>query len=128
MSTADPRELRRILYTSRAVKGDLIDILAVSRANNGIDGVTGLLLARGSEYVQLLEGPPESVGRAFQRIERDERHTGINVLSDSTANSRVFADWAMAGLPGEPGDVMAIRLQAALRDAPDDVRSAFAVQ
>ena len=101
MTTMVHGEIRRIIYTSRAVASDLIGTLSVSRANNGLDGITGLLLARAGQYVQVLEGPPQSVSDTFSRIRRDSRHSDITILADTLEKERIFADWAMAGLPGE---------------------------
>lgn len=90
MSSSEPATLRRLVYTSRANDHDLIDILRVSRANNGIDGVSGLLLARLGMFVQVLEGQPESVATTFQRIRYDTRHSHVEVLSDTVETKRAF--------------------------------------
>lgn len=121
--------LRRIVYASRAVGGDMrrdhLDILAESRRNNGIDGISGLLWSRADRYLQLLEGPPDSVGATFDRIRRDPRHADVTVIDDREEPERIFADWAMAGLPGEHPQDAEARLRLLLRDAPDAVRRMF---
>ena len=123
--------LRRIVYASRPtgadVRRDHLDILAVSRRNNGVDGISGLLWSRADRYLQLLEGPPESVEGTFDRIRRDPRHVDVTIIDDREQPERVFADWAMAGLPGEhPRDAEA-RLRLLLQGAPDDVRRMFSL-
>ena len=122
-------EYRRILYRSRATgdhgRRDLSPILAVSRLNNGLDGVSGLLWTNGHRYVQRLEGPPESVALTFARIARDPRHEAIEIADDSVATERVFGDWTMANLAGGSDADDQERLMAALRDAPAGVRHAF---
>lgn len=122
-------EYRRILYRSLATddhgQHDLSPILAVSRINNGLDGISGLLWTNGHQYVQLLEGPPESVALTFARIVRDPRHEAIEIADDSVATERVFGDWTMANLAGGADEDNRERLMAALRDAPASVRRTF---
>jgi len=122
-------QYRRILYRSLATgnhgRRDLSPILAVSRLNNGLDGISGLLWTDGHRYVQLLEGPPDSVALTFARIARDPRHEAIEIADDSVAAERVFGDWTMADLAGGADEDNRERLMAALRDAPAAVRRAF---
>lgn len=121
--------LKRVVYTSRVQDrlsaADLMAIYDASRRNNGVDGVTGVLWVENGHFLQLIEGPQESVDLAFSRIMEDSRHGEIVVLEDAFQDKRVFADWAMAGLPGErPADALE-RLGRLLRHAPDDVTRFF---
>ena len=121
--------LTRVVYMSRSVgsypREDRAAILASSRHNNGMDGVTGILWAEGDRYLQLLEGPRDSVESTFERIARDPRHEHITVIDRGEQAVRLFGDWAMAGLPGEgPSDARS-RLSAMLRNAPDDIIALF---
>jgi hypothetical protein len=84
--------MHALLYRSRARPGlladDLNDIIETAEARNRRLGVTGLLLhgrmealpGVAGEFVQWLEGPEEAVETLFGNIERDGRHTGIEVL------------------------------------------------
>ncbi|MFD1787367.1 BLUF domain-containing protein [Sphingomonas floccifaciens] len=123
MSAVPP--LRRLIYSSRAVGRDLSDakhdILAVSRRNNGMDGISGILWSAGDHYLQVLEGPAESVDTAFDRIRADPRHTDIHILDDRSVDARQFGDWAMAGMPGDHPEDARERLRMMLRNADADV-------
>ena len=63
--------LRQIIYASERTGGreaaadELRRILEQSRHNNAIDGVTGLLWSDGRRFMQVLEGPDESVAPTF---------------------------------------------------------------
>ena len=122
-------DCRRIIYRSRSSGGDgrsdLAAILASSRRNNGVDGVSGLLWTDGERFVQLLEGPPESVGLTFDRIRYDPRHRGVEVVEDGVEPERVFGDWSMANLLGDTDEDDYRRLAFALLNAPGSVRTAF---
>lgn len=121
---------RRIVYSSRAVGGraadDHLAILEVSRRNNGMDGISGILWCMKGRFLQLLEGPPESVSAAFARIARDPRHDDIRIIDDREVPRRQFADWAMAGMPGDHPDDAAAQLKMLLRNADSDVVGIFA--
>ena len=92
--------MRQLLYQSRATGrvGD-IEIAAIldqSRHNNAIDGITGLLWTSAGAFLQVLEGPSDSVHAAMARIRLDPRHCDIIVLSDADIAARQFGDWTMA--------------------------------
>ncbi|MFT6128148.1 MAG: hypothetical protein ACJAVA_002647 [Flavobacteriaceae bacterium] len=91
--------LRRIIYTSQAAeqfsKRDLLDLLHESRAFNTIDNVTGILMYRTGNFLQVLEGESEAVGNLLTRILRDPRHNDIKIIKDSAADRRLFSTWAM---------------------------------
>lgn len=75
-------------------------ILAASRRNNARDGVTGLLVAGGNRFLQLLEGPTEQVRGTYARIRADDRHFAAVVLSARMADRRQCPDWAMGYIVG----------------------------
>ena len=90
----------QICYISTArpsVTPDEVErILAASRRNNRRDGVTGLLLFNGKRFLQLLEGPPESVATTYARISADPRHFAVVKLSERLIDEREFGRWEMA--------------------------------
>ena len=116
---------RRIIYTSLARDADYLATLRQSRVNNGIDGISGLLAFDGRRFVQLIEGPPDSVSAAFKRIESDRRHTAIIVISDTMEPDRAFGGWTMAGMPGDAEALTCELLSAMLKRAPAEVQQAF---
>jgi hypothetical protein len=91
--------LRRIIYTSQASeqfsKRGLLDLLHESRAFNTIDEVTGVLMHRKGNFLQVLEGESEAVGNLLTRILRDPRHNDIKIIMDSTVDRRLFSNWTM---------------------------------
>jgi Sensors of blue-light using FAD len=74
----------------------LVDLLATSRANNARLGITGMLLYKDGNVMQVLEGEPQNVRALYAKIARDPRHTGIVVLLQGTAETRQFPEWSMA--------------------------------
>jgi hypothetical protein len=94
--------------TSPPSKEDLLDILHVSRRNNREAGITGLLLYSGGTFIQALEGPPEQVQEAFDRILHDPRHRGTEVLLEELKEQRYFPDWEMGFYQVSESDVQEI--------------------
>ena len=92
--------MRQIVYFSTASgRQDAIvvaDIVARSRANNLRDGVTGLLVAGGHRYLQVVEGPDGAVDQLALRLRRDERHLAMSILIDRAIERRSFDGWSMA--------------------------------
>ncbi len=92
--------MRQVTYISTATAtmtdADVDAILAVSRRNNAAAGVTGLLLYDGRRFLQALEGAPEAVERAYQRIRLDPRHRAVVLLSGGEVEQRAFGAWSMA--------------------------------
>lgn len=123
-------DYRRLIYTSVArgddPRADRVAILGQSRANNGLNGITGVLWADDVGYLQVLEGAPDVVAATFARISGDERHSELHVLSDTLENKRVFSDWSMASLlRGETDVELQTRLGRLLRSAPDEIKAKF---
>jgi hypothetical protein len=95
----------RLIYisTARAVvtPAELDGILAVSRRNNALAGVTGLLVVGGRRFLQALEGPEAAVTETFARIGRDPRHFAVVTLRHDIIATRAFPDWSMGYRRGD---------------------------
>lgn len=91
--------LIRIIYVSRASSPlplELGDILAVSRKNNPLIGVSGAMCLLNGTYLQFLEGEDVTVDALYQKIAKDPRHTHINVLVREQIVQREYPKWSMA--------------------------------
>ena len=89
-----------LIYVSTSVKllkdDELLDILKVSRENNISSEVTGLLLYKGGNFMQVLEGPDEMVTALYEKIKTDPRHKDVSVISREQIQARQFHAWEMA--------------------------------
>ncbi len=92
----------RLIYKSRSIEPidwDLVSaILETSKAQNVERGITGVLLASGTHFLQVLEGSFEGVNALYCAIVRDPRHDEIQLVSFSCVEERLFEGWAMHGL------------------------------
>ena len=92
--------MRQIAYFSTAAEPQTPEcvqpILVNSRANNRRHCITGLLVAGGNRYMQVIEGPKGAVETLYATIRRDQRHLAVTTLLDRPLFERMFADWSMA--------------------------------
>lgn len=104
----------RLIYVSTArnlmSKEVLVDILAKAREKNARLGITGMLLYKDGNFLQLLEGEEDNVRALYDTISHDHRHFDSMIILDEPVQERMFADWTMgfhdledAGLQSLPG-------------------------
>ena len=88
-----------LVYVSSAIRpfsaDELTELLAVSRANNATLGVTGMLLYKSGNFMQVLEGEEGAVQALRAKIVRDPRHQGILILLQQEQSARAFPHWSM---------------------------------
>lgn len=100
--------IHRLVYYSRnrgagspeEMTTTIEQILAASRRNNVSVNVTGALMFNAGCFAQVLEGPKAAVEHTFERIQQDERHGDVSVLSFGAVAERAFDRWSM-GFVGE---------------------------
>jgi len=91
--------LINLIYGSsatQAMSNDmLLDILKTARANNRRLNVTGMLLYRDGNFLQVLEGEPDVVESLYQEIQRDPRHHQVTKFAVRPVTNRNFGEWEM---------------------------------
>ena len=89
-----------LVYVSSATglysRADLDTILAQSHANNARLDISGALLYKDGNLMQVLEGERTAVEGLYATISRDPRHHGAIRILDGTQSNRQFAGWSMA--------------------------------
>ncbi len=71
------------------------ELLEQSRERNLKNRITGLLLYKDGQFMQVLEGDEAAVMKIFASIERDPRHKSVDVLRAEYIQYRDFPDWSM---------------------------------
>lgn len=96
----DSSSIERLVYRSRSVQPSptaaLDSILTVSHRRNERSEITGVLGFTGRTYVQLLEGPGDSLEDLLERLHSDPRHTDMKVLARGPVEARLVPAWTMA--------------------------------
>jgi hypothetical protein len=93
--------VKRIRYISEfaapMTAEQISELARRSAENNQRDDITGMLVASGSIFFQLIEGPDEAIDSLFRRIQADDRHHNVLLLGIEQGDlKRVCPDWAMA--------------------------------
>jgi len=95
----DVYSMYMIVYVSSAVglfsDHELEELLQKARANNRSLDITGMLLYKDGNFMQLLEGPKEAVESLVEKIKCDPRHRGFQALLRQETEGREFKDWEM---------------------------------
>ena len=91
--------MKSVLYVSVADPELGIDgihsIVSHSQQRNAADGITGIMLYNGSNFLQLIEGDEAAIDACYARIQRDPRHSGVATLREELIAVREFPAWAM---------------------------------
>lgn len=94
-------DLDRVIYLSTATGStgsllNMVSILAESQRNNERDGLTGALVAHDERFIQVLEGPRQTLDGLLRRLTKDPRHKDITIIDRRPIDERLFTGWAMA--------------------------------
>ncbi len=130
----------QLIYVSSAVTPfsdeELKSLLVNCRSRNTSIEVTGLLLYKDGNFMQLLEGEREVLETLYTKISRDPRHRGLIVLIRQTIAERSFPNWSMGfrdlrnkevqSLPGY-NQFMNTSLDSPTLSAPSQAERLFAV-
>ena len=87
----------------RLTRGRGLDPNYVKSSNPPPTISTGLLLFARGGFLQALEGEHDQVAEVFARISNDQRHHGIEIITDCEVTTRQFGNWAMASSDGTEG-------------------------
>ena len=91
--------LMNLIYASSATRKmndqDLLDILKKSHENNRRLDITGMLLYRGGNFLQVLEGEEAVLDERFKVILKDPRHYQVTLLLKRPVPKRHFENWEM---------------------------------
>jgi hypothetical protein len=89
------KPMRQIVYfstaTSRQDAPTIAALLAVSGDFPGGEKITGLLVAGGHRYLQVIEGPALTAEAVLEPIRRHPCHVGLTVLVNRKITARSFA-------------------------------------
>ena len=74
---------------------ELQALLDQARKKNTRLDVTGMLLYKDGNFMQVFEGEQEVVMKLAGNIAPDPRHKGVLVILRGTSEQRLFPDWSM---------------------------------
>lgn len=91
--------INQLVYISQSVRKmsgeELNAIQRAAKKNNQHIDVTGSLFYNGGWFLQVLEGPLQTITDLYHKIERDPRHKNSRLLYNEPAKFRTFTRWSM---------------------------------
>ncbi|QJW98308.1 BLUF domain-containing protein [Frigoriglobus tundricola] len=101
--------LLQIIYASAAAptltQTELENLLARARLKNSRLGITGILLHHEGTFLQVIEGPPDTVQGLFAKIIKDPRHTHVVLLLRRAVEAPSFEGWHVGFVNAERHDL-----------------------
>lgn len=88
--------LKAICYVSNLHQNHITELdklLNLSKNNNIKSGITGLLIYKNGNFLQILEGKKEDVYSLYNKISLDNRHHHIIKILDTDISGRIFEDY-----------------------------------
>ncbi len=82
-------------HVGHSISEDLEAIASSAFRNNPRLGLTGALFFDGGRFVQVLEGPPDSVETLLGLIRSDKRARDVEILFDTFERQRSMSEWSM---------------------------------
>lgn len=94
-----PSFMISLVYVSSAVEtfsqAELKTLLETSRRNNALTGISGLLLYKDGNFMQVIEGEAAEIHKLHSKISHDPRHGGLITLTEKIIQHRQFPEWKM---------------------------------
>ena len=137
--------IRRIAYASiprpDLARIELPRVIASARNNNELNGIGGVLVYTGADFLHVIEGPPPAVALLWERIRRDHRHRAIGKFHDDVAAEAWYPEFRVGYLRDDesirriaawrelciaPEEMLAQHLQAVLRQSDPGTTSGYA--
>jgi hypothetical protein len=104
--------MKYIVYISTTSKiltdSELADMLRENYLHNRRANINGMLIYTEGSFIQVLEGPEESLSRTYQEIVQDKRHKNIIKLAEDKINVPNFSSWSMAFKAADPSKLEAL--------------------
>jgi len=107
----NPTDLHEVLYLSTLAPGAplkvISDIASRARKANEAMGITGLLVFDGMRFCQHLEGKRKEVLSLTERISKDPRHVGVDILYHGPLAQRRFRTFGLGYTAVDDVDALA---------------------
>ena len=91
--------MRRIIYHSKVApevdRAELFRLVYHARMANEQRGFSGFLLFVENRFLQVLEGEAFALLATFEKIRRDGRHGGVQIVDERSISAPIFGAWRM---------------------------------
>lgn len=88
----------QLIYISSATKSlardEFSELVALSKSKNEAMGVTGVLMFKDGNFMQVLEGEQEVISKLYSTIQEDSRHTLVSIIQEGPISLREYPSWS----------------------------------
>jgi hypothetical protein len=89
----------QLIYVSSSTgaftREKFLDLAFVMSSQNTKIGITGMLVFKDGNFMEVLEGEESAVKELFSKINVDPRHTLVSVIQEGEISAREYPSWAM---------------------------------
>jgi uncharacterized Fe-S cluster-containing radical SAM superfamily protein len=97
----------QLIYISSATKNlardEFLELVALSKSKNDALEVTGVLMFKDGNFMQVLEGEQEIISKLYSTIRLDSRHTLVSIIQEGPIGLREYSDWSSTYFNSEEG-------------------------
>ena len=72
---------------------DFNNLIFTAKSNNAKNNITGILVYKNNNFLQVFEGHIDTVDNIFSKIRMDDRHRNIFKIIDTTIEERIFEEY-----------------------------------
>jgi len=97
----------QLIYISSATKNldreEFLQLVAHSQSKNNAQGITGVLMFKDGNFMQVLEGDQELIAQLYATIKVDSRHTLVSIIHEGPISFREYPGWSSSFFNSEDG-------------------------
>lgn len=97
----------QLIYVSSATetftRDKFLDLAFTMSSDNAKSGITGMLVFKDGNFMEVLEGEESAVKALFSKVNHDPRHTLVSVIQEGEIQNREYATWMMTFYNPETG-------------------------
>lgn len=89
--------------TKSLAKDEFLELVVQSQSKNDAMGITGVLMFKDGNFMQVLEGEQELIAKLYSTIKVDPRHTLVSIIQEGPINLREYQGWSSTYFNSEEG-------------------------
>jgi hypothetical protein len=97
----------QLIYISSSTKSlareEFLELVAQSQGKNDAMGITGVLMFKDGNFMQVLEGEQELIAKLYSTIKVDPRHTLVCIIQEGPISLREYQGWSSTYFNSEEG-------------------------
>ena len=97
----------QLIYISSSTKNlareEFLELVAQSQLKNDAMGITGVLMFKDGNFMQVLEGEQELIAKLYSAIKVEPRHTLVSIIQEGPISLREYQGWSSTYFNSDEG-------------------------